>query len=216
MTRKQIEARWGMPFVDLLKSIAANGMTIIDSAQIVGMNRDRLQKIAKVEGIIFERSYRMSGISMRFREPAWQVIASMADKGMTRRDVAAAVGYHYSTFLKHLSDHPEIDPFPSSNKVAGFIADAGGSLSEALKDMAAAGMTINAAAIRIGYACGSGLAQAMRARGIDIEFPKRSKKPPKAPQDKRKWVERGGPKGDDWRIQQRREYLIWKDKNERI
>lgn len=207
-----------MPIGELMRDIAASGMTALDSASILGLSRCTFQRVAKKHGVshLFERSYRMSEISMRLREPAWSVISRLADKGMTRGAVAKEVGYNPTRFLKVLADHPELDPFPSSNKVAAYIADTGESFAAAVKRMAAQGMSVNATAKKIGYACGSGLAQALRARGLEVEFQERRKAAPKVKKERRKWVERGGPKGDDWRIQHRREYLIWKEKNERV
>lgn len=46
-TEKCIEDRWGMPFWDLLRDIAAQGYSRNQAAQILGMGRDRMQKLVR-------------------------------------------------------------------------------------------------------------------------------------------------------------------------
>lgn len=46
-TEKCIEDRWGMPFWDLLRDIAAQGYSRNQAAQILGMSRYRMLKLVR-------------------------------------------------------------------------------------------------------------------------------------------------------------------------
>lgn len=102
--------------------------------------------------------------------PFWQLVADFADQGLPRSDVAKALGYHRDGFYDLLSRNPSKDPFESSNIVAAYVRETGETFRSALERMSAAGMSKNAAAYVIGYSDGFGLARAMEARGIEIEF----------------------------------------------
>lgn len=206
-----------MPYADVLRNIAANGLSARDAARVVDITPDHMRTLIHEHGLssIFENSYRLSDISVRFKEPAWDVIARLADSGKSRNEVALEVGYNPTRFQQMLKDRPDRDPFPSWEVAGPYLRDTGETVVAAARRLAADGLTEHAAGRLIGYACGAGLAHALKARGVVVEFQRVQPPKPKLPKE-RKWVETGGPKTGHWRAHHARECKLWADKNERV
>jgi hypothetical protein len=165
-----------MPFVDLLRDLAAQGLNIKDSAKALGMGYHSAQKLSYTLGVEFDRSHRRTLISLERRQEFWSLLGSMAETGLNRRQCADALGYHHDRFCKMLADCPDKDPFDAYNIAARYLAESGQTIGDAAREFAAAGMTISEAARRIGYgktAIGS-FRKALEARGIKVEFASRS------------------------------------------
>lgn len=145
----------------------------------------------------------------RWGYPFWEVVRDFADQGLSRAQVAKAIGYSVSSFMDLLLKNPERDPFEPSNIVANYVRDSGESLSEAVAHMAARGFTISEAARFIGYEGAEGLRYAMKVRGIaDPGF---QRKEARAKPDKQnwKWAERkptGSP--HPWRVADKRNWEV--------
>jgi hypothetical protein len=216
--QKEVMERWGLPFADVALSAAANGLSMRDAARVVDMSYNHFREIALSLGITqeFESSYKLSSIAAQYKESAWAVIGRMADKGMTRKAVAAELGYNESRFNAMLAANPGKDPFPSWLKAAAYVAESGETIVSASRRLAAEGKTANGAARIIGYANGAGLLEALQSRGVKIEFAPPPVAAPKVKKVKRLWVEKGGPKMETWRQRQEREYRQWAVSNERV
>lgn len=120
-------------------------------------------------------------IEARWGVKFWQLVADFADQGLSRSDVAKALGYSRAGFYELLWDNPERDPFEDSNIVAAYVRDTGQSLRDAVTAMARSGYTGTEAAHAIGYADQWGLKRALAARGIVVEFKRKHKRPRETP-----------------------------------
>lgn len=223
MKQKDIVERWGMPYIDLLIEFAAQGLSIRDTAAALGQEWSTVKEAARRGRLIgmFETVPLRSRVSIEYGRPFWQVVKMLADTGLNRTAVAERLGMYRQAFTQLLAGNPELDPFPPSRVVPEFIRDTGASFVEQVRAMAAQGMTANAAGIACGWSAKGGagecLMNALAARGVtDIVFSKRAAKPKVAKAAKRKWIERGGPKGESWRERNRREFLEWQAKHERV
>lgn len=145
----------------------------------------------------------------RWGYPFWDVVRDFADQGLSRAQVAKAIGYSISSFMALLEKNPERDPFEPSNIVANYVRDSGESLSEAVTHMAARGFTISEAARFIGYEGAEGLRYAMKVRGIADPGFKRKQARIAMPKQKWKWVERK-PTGlpHPWRVADARSWAL--------
>lgn len=116
-------------------------------------------------------------VPQRWGYPFWEVVADFADQGLSRFQVARAIGYTEKHFCKLLANNPEHDPFEPYGVVANYIRDTGEGFRDALTRMSAAGYSLSAAAREIGFSSYQPLQYAMRVRGIEITFQKYKAKP---------------------------------------
>lgn len=138
----------------------------------------------------------------RWGYPFWEVVRDFAEQGLSRAQVAKAIGYSVSSFMDLLLKNPESDPFEPANIVANYVRDSGESLKDALAEMAARGFTISEAARFIGYEGAEGLRYAMKARGIPDPGFQRKKAKAQPAKQQWKWVAERKPTGlpHPWRI----------------
>lgn len=115
-------------------------------------------------------------IEARWGVPFWQLVADFADQGLTRFDTARALGYRPDSFCTLVREHPEHDPFDASDRPLGYLKETGETLSSAVRRMASQGMLATEIARAVGYRDACGLKRALKARGIEIEFPQRSER----------------------------------------
>lgn len=118
-------------------------------------------------------------VPQRWGYPFWDVVADFAAQGLSRFQVARAIGYTEKHFCKLLANNPEHDPFEPYGVVANYIRDTGEGFRQALERMAASGYSLSAAAREIGFSSYQPLQYAMRVRGIEVTFQKRQAKPKK-------------------------------------
>lgn len=122
----------------------------------------------------------MSGkrqVEARWGVPFWKLVGDFAEQGLSRFDTARALGYRPDSFCTLLSGNPGKDPFDPSDRALGYLRDTGESLSQAVQRMAAQGMLATEIARVIGYRDACGLKRALETRGIEVQFPVRSKAP---------------------------------------
>lgn len=114
-------------------------------------------------------------VESRWGLPFWDLLSDFADQGLSRFDVARAIGYRPDSLCALLNANPGKDPFEMSNRVVAYLLDTGETFGQAVNRMANQGLTVTEAAQAIGYSCPSGLRYAMRTRGISVTFnsPKR-------------------------------------------
>jgi len=114
----------------------------------------------------------------RWGYPFWDVVRDMADQGLSRAQVAQAVGYRATGhFCKLLANNPEHDPFDSYGVPAAYVRETGESFRHALTRMHKAGYLLIEAAREIGYSSYQPLQYAMDVRGIDLVFKRREAVP---------------------------------------
>lgn len=113
---------------------------------------------------------RPADVEQSYGMPLWGVIAHLASEGCSRAEVARRIGYRADSFSQLLKRHPDKDPFDSTCIPANYVSQTGESFGDALRRMAAGGMSKNDAAIAIGYSGKFALSRAMKARGLDIKF----------------------------------------------
>ncbi|MBB3017647.1 hypothetical protein FHR70_000687 [Microvirga lupini] len=109
----------------------------------------------------------------RWGMPFWDLVGDFADQGLTRKDTARALGVDYCNFQKKLADNPNSDPFDASNVVARYVAETGEPFRDAVIRLAKT-HTAQAAALAIGYSHRNPFLHALRARGIEVQFQRRT------------------------------------------
>lgn len=132
------------------------------------------------------KNRKRQAIEARWGMGFWELIRNFAEQGLSRRQTAFAIGYHWQGFHTILRNRPDVDPFEEYGVVANYVRDTGEPFGAALRRMAAAGYTFAQAQREIGY-CNNGnpLRHAMAVRGIEVEFAKVTAKPkvPKKPRE---------------------------------
>lgn len=116
-------------------------------------------------------------ISKRWGLPFWNIVRDLHAQDLTRKQAAAALGYSYQSFSRLLIANLDKSPWERSSVVTRYLLETGETLRTALDRLAATGHSCSAAARVIGYSQGSELLKAMRARGIEVVFHKRSPNP---------------------------------------
>ena len=120
---------------------------------------------------------RPADVGKAFGQPLWLVVATLAAEGYNRAEVARRIGYRADSFSQLLKRNPDKDPFDSTCIPANYVSQTGESFGDALRRMAAEGMSKNDAAIAVGYSGKFALSRAMKARGLDIKFGVQRAKP---------------------------------------
>ena len=113
---------------------------------------------------------RPADVEQAYGMPLWGVIAHLAAEGCNRAEVARRIGYRADSFSQLLKRNPDKDPFDSTCIPANYVSQTGESFGDALRRMAAEGMSKNDAAIAVGYSGKFALSRAMKARGIEVGF----------------------------------------------
>jgi hypothetical protein len=108
--------------------------------------------------------------------PFWDLVRDFAAQDLSRHGTARAMGFENpSVFHALLSEYHELDPFPTVLSIpAQYTRDSGESFRAACLRLAKT-HTVKAAAIAIGYACTGGFRHAMKTRGIEVTFRKRTR-----------------------------------------
>ena len=111
-------------------------------------------------------------ISERWGVPFWDLLHDICDQGFNRTKAAYILGMQRQAFNAILIQHPQGNPWGSSNIVANYVRDTGEPFRDALLRMQREGYSLAAAGRAIGFVGGGGdgLRHAMRVRGIDIKF----------------------------------------------
>jgi hypothetical protein len=173
MTRAEIETRWGLPFHEVARSIADQGLSIRHAGEILGMHRDTLRRLVGETGepITFEHIKVRSDIALREGMTFWRYVAIKADEGLSRMQVAALVNQSYKGFMHTVEQNPDKDPFPERSVAREWLKDTGETIVSTSRRLAANGYCLTQAARVIGYKHASSLRDALDARGASIAWP---------------------------------------------
>lgn len=179
MTRQEIEARWGMPVSDIAKDIAAQGLSILQAAQVFGVHKDTLIRLLSEDEVVirFERVSIRSAVSLREGMPFWQYVSLKVDEGKSRKEVAALVGQSYKGFMHTMEQNPDLDPFPCHHVARAWLLDTGETIVAACKRMAKNGLSLSMAARVIGYKHRTALRDALESRGAFLDWHDGRKRP---------------------------------------
>lgn len=112
-------------------------------------------------------------VTERWGVPFWQLVSDIYEQGFNRTDAARIVGMQRRYFSALLMQHPNDNPWGSSNVVANYVRDTGEPFRDALLRMQREGYSYDAAGRALGYVgkgAGTALRHAMKARGIDVKF----------------------------------------------
>lgn len=101
--KRQVEARWGMPFWDLLAEFAEQGLTRFDTARAIGYRPDSLCALlnANQDKDPFDLSNKVIGYLRDTGETFSDAVARMAAQGLTVTEAAHAIGYSCPSALRY-------------------------------------------------------------------------------------------------------------------
>lgn len=149
-------------------------------------------------------------IEARWGMPFWDLVEQFAAQELTRFDTGRALGMHPSNFTKILRANPDRNPFDHSSVVTRYVIESGETFGSALRRMAEQGYSLRQAATAIGFAQLSGLAYAMRVRGIEVKFCKALKSKVGPPVREGSWYpkKKAGDQRHPWRKLADREVAV--------
>lgn len=103
MTRQRVSERWGMPFWDLIKDFADQGLSRFDTARALGYRPDSFCSLLAANPMKdpFELSNRPLAYLRDTGETFGEAVQRMALSGMTVTEAALAIGYSCPSGLRH-------------------------------------------------------------------------------------------------------------------
>jgi AraC-like DNA-binding protein len=103
MTRQRVAERWGLPFWELLKDFADQGLSRFDTARALGYRPDSFCTLlsAHPRKDPFEPSNKPLAYLLDTGETFGEAVERMAAAGMTVTEVALAIGYSCPSGLRH-------------------------------------------------------------------------------------------------------------------
>lgn len=103
MTRRRVTERWGLPFWELLKDFADQGLSRFDTARALGYRPDSFCTLlsAHPRKDPFEPSNKPLAYLRDTGETFGEAVERMAAAGMTVTEAALAIGYSCPSGLRH-------------------------------------------------------------------------------------------------------------------